>query len=154
VTRQNLGQHQGKRFPAATALPAIGTKHPLAPKTLASGLVGIVAAQEAVPVQGLGSPAAGTALLLEGKSAAFSAGSSRTKWKGRWNIHSCCRIGAIFVELFLDGTADGATQVKRIEKRGRTARTALRPDCHRKLSRSYDPNSAQTRHFLRRHCGT
>jgi hypothetical protein len=79
VTRQNLGQHQGKRFPAATALPAIGTKHPLTTSQLTVGLGGIVAAKKTVPVQGFSLAAAGTALLLEGKSACSSAGSSRTK---------------------------------------------------------------------------
>lgn len=42
----------------------------------------------------------------------------------------------------------------RTGEKSRTALTALRPHCHRKLTRIYDPNSAQTRHFLRRHCGT
>lgn len=79
VTRQNLGQHQGKCFPAATALAAIGTKHPLTTSQLTAGLNRIVAAQNAVPVQCLAPATAGAALLLEGKSACFSAGSSRTK---------------------------------------------------------------------------
>jgi len=79
VTRQHLGQHQRKRFPTAAALPAIGTKHPLTPNRLAARLNRIVAEQDAMPVQGLSLTAAGAALLLEGKSASFSAGSSRTK---------------------------------------------------------------------------
>ncbi|HEX5218598.1 MAG TPA: hypothetical protein VFZ59_03435 [Verrucomicrobiae bacterium] len=57
----------------------MGTEHPLAAQVLAVGLVRIVATQDAVPVQCLDLAAAGTALLLEGKSASFSAGSSRTK---------------------------------------------------------------------------
>jgi len=79
VTRQNLGQNQRKRFSTAAASPAIGTKHPLAAEALAAGLIGIVATKKAVPVQCFGLSAAGAALLLEGKSACFSAGSSRTK---------------------------------------------------------------------------
>jgi hypothetical protein len=79
VTRQNPGQNQGKRLPTAAALPAIGTEHPPATNQLTAGLGGIVAAQDAVPVQGFSLTAAGAALLLEGKSASFSAGSSRTK---------------------------------------------------------------------------
>ena len=57
-------------MPLALMLPA---------QALAAGLVRIVAAQNAVPVQCLAPATAGTALLLEGKSASFSAGSSRTK---------------------------------------------------------------------------
>jgi hypothetical protein len=53
-----------------------------------------------VPVQCLVPAAAGTALLLEGKSASFSAGSSRTKWKGRWNIPPCCLNVGVSVELY------------------------------------------------------
>lgn len=79
VARQNLGQHQGKCFPAATALPTIGTKHPLTTGQLTAGLNRIVAAKKTVPVQGFSPATAGTALLLEGKSTCISAGSSRTK---------------------------------------------------------------------------
>jgi hypothetical protein len=43
----------------------------------------------------------------------------------------------------------GGTRLNRIEKKGRTAPTALRPHCHHKLTRIYDDNSAKTRH-----CGT
>jgi hypothetical protein len=79
VTRQNPGQHQGKCFSTATPLPAIGTKHPLTPDGLAAGLGRIIAAKNTVPIQRFDLAAAGTALLFEGKSASFSAGSSRTK---------------------------------------------------------------------------
>lgn len=79
VTRQNLSQKNGKRAPATTAPPAIGTKHPLSAHPLPTGLGAIVAAQETVPVQLFRSLAAWTALLLEGKSVSFSAGSSRAK---------------------------------------------------------------------------
>jgi hypothetical protein len=79
VPRQHVRQHEREGAPTTAALAAIGTEHPLAAQTLAAGLIGIVAAQDAVPVQRFGPPAAGTALLLEGKSVCFSAGSSRTK---------------------------------------------------------------------------
>lgn len=79
VPWQHVRQQQGKGAPATAALAAIGTKYPLAADRVAGGLVGIVAVEEAVPVQGFDLIAAGTALLLEGKSASFSAGSSRTK---------------------------------------------------------------------------
>ena len=79
MPRQHVRQQQREGAPATAALAAIRTEHPLPTQTLAAGLVGIVAAQDAVPVQGLALAAAGTALLLEGKSASFSAGSSRTK---------------------------------------------------------------------------
>ena len=79
MTRQNLGQEKGKRFPAATTLPAIGTKHPLTTNRLAAGLSRIVAAKNAVPVQGFNFPAAGAALLFERKSRKFNSSLSRTK---------------------------------------------------------------------------
>jgi len=79
VPRQHVRQHQRKGASATAALPAIGTKHPLAAEALPAGLVGIVAAKKAVPVQCFRLTAAGTALLLEGKSTSASAGSSRTK---------------------------------------------------------------------------
>jgi hypothetical protein len=60
-------------------LPAIGTKHPLAPDGLAVGLGRIVAVKKAVPVQGFILSAAGAALLFEGKSRVFNSSWSRTK---------------------------------------------------------------------------
>jgi hypothetical protein len=79
VTRQNVREHNGKCFATAATLPAIGTKHPLATDNLAAGLNRIIAAKNTVPVQRFDFAAAGTALLFEGKSESFSAGSSRTK---------------------------------------------------------------------------
>jgi hypothetical protein len=79
MTWQNLGQDKGKRFPAATTLPAIGTKHPLTANGLAAGLSWIVAAKNAVPVQGFDLAAAGAALLFERKSRVFNSSWSRTK---------------------------------------------------------------------------
>ena len=79
MTRQNLGQEKGKGFAAATTLPAIGTKYPLTTNGLAADLNGIVAAKKAVPVQGFNFPAAGAALLLEGKSCVCNSSWPRTK---------------------------------------------------------------------------
>lgn len=79
VTRQHLRQQEREGFSTTAPPPAIGTKHPLAPQRLRPGLGGIIAVQETVPVQRLNTLAAWTALLLEGKSASLSAGSSRTK---------------------------------------------------------------------------
>lgn len=79
MTRQDLGQDNGKCFPATTTLPAIGTKHPLTANGLAAGLSRIVAAKKAVPVQGFNFPAAGAVLLFEQKSCGFNASLSRTK---------------------------------------------------------------------------
>ncbi len=79
VPRQHLRQHERKSLPTTAPLPAIGTKHPLAAHPLRTGLGGIIAAKETVPVQRLDALAAWTALLLEGKSASLSADSSRTK---------------------------------------------------------------------------
>lgn len=79
MSRQHVGQHEGKGPSATAALAAVGTKHPLAPQGLAAGVGRIVAAQKAVPVQRLSLSAAGAALLLERKRASLSAGTSRTK---------------------------------------------------------------------------
>lgn len=79
VPWQHVRQHQGEGAPATAALAPIGTEDPLAPDGAPVGFIGIVAAQDAVPVQGFDLAAAGTALLLEGKSVSFNAGSSRTK---------------------------------------------------------------------------
>jgi hypothetical protein len=50
VARQNFGQENRKRFSAAAALSAIGTKDPLAPAQAAVGNGGIIAVEDAVPV--------------------------------------------------------------------------------------------------------
>jgi hypothetical protein len=55
---------------------------------------------------------------------------------------------------FFDGTSRRRNSVVQDKRKSRTALTALRPHCHRKLTQIHDPNSAQPRHFLRRHCGT
>jgi len=50
VPWQNFGQENRKRFSAAAALSAIGTKDPLAPAQAAVGSGGIIAVEDAVPV--------------------------------------------------------------------------------------------------------
>jgi len=79
VARQNVSQHEGKSFAAAATLPATGTIHPLATGRLAADLNRIVAAKNAVPVQGFSFSAAGAALLFERKSRVVNSSSSRTK---------------------------------------------------------------------------
>jgi hypothetical protein len=79
VPWQHCRQKQGERVPATAALAAVGAEDPLAPDRLAGGVGRIVAVKQAVPVQGFGETAAGTALLLERKSSCWRAGSSRTK---------------------------------------------------------------------------
>ena len=79
VPWQHCRQKQGERVPATAALAAVGAEDPLAPDRLAGGRGRIVAEKQAVPVQGFGVTAAGTALLLERKSSCSRAGASRTK---------------------------------------------------------------------------
>jgi hypothetical protein len=79
MTRQNVSQHEGKCFAAAATLPATGTIHPLATGRLAADLNRIVAAQDAVPVQGFNFPAAGAALLFKRKNRVVNSSWSRTK---------------------------------------------------------------------------
>jgi hypothetical protein len=101
VTRQNLGQTKGKRASATAALPAIGTEYPLAPEPLAGGCRQIIAAQDAVPVQRVGSAAVRARPLLERKSCDFSSPSSHTKQKCELDIRPCCLNPIRFVEHFL-----------------------------------------------------
>jgi len=79
VTRQNVRQHEGKCFAAAAALPATGTIHPLSTGRLFADLNRIIAAKDAVPVQGFNLSAAGAALLFERKSRVFNSSPLRTK---------------------------------------------------------------------------
>jgi hypothetical protein len=65
VARQYIGQDKGKGPATTAAPPAIGAKHPLASDGPPAGLRRIVAAKDAVPVQGFNFSAAGAALLLE-----------------------------------------------------------------------------------------
>jgi len=55
---------------------------------------------------------------------------------------------------FFDGTSRRRNSVQKGLGKSGTALTALHPHSDRKLIRICDPNSAQTRRFLRRHCGT
>lgn len=76
---QNLRQQHGEGPPTTAAIAAIGAKHALAAHGLAAGLSGIIAPQNTVPVQRFNFSAAGTALLLEGKSCVFNCSVSPTK---------------------------------------------------------------------------
>jgi hypothetical protein len=83
VARQNIGQENRKRFPTTAALSAIRTKDPLASSEAAAIVFGgIVAVEDAVPVQRFILAAAWTALLFERKSSAFSFWASATKRNG------------------------------------------------------------------------
>ena len=79
VPRQHLRQEKRKSAPATAALPAIGTKHPLPPASLAVSSIGIIAQRTAVPVQRTPAAAMRTRRLLKGKSWVFNSCASRTK---------------------------------------------------------------------------
>lgn len=79
VPRQNLRQQQGKGSSTTAALPAIGTKHPLAPASFSVSGGGIIAQRTAVPVQRAATAAMRTKRLLEGKSLVFNSCALRTK---------------------------------------------------------------------------
>jgi hypothetical protein len=65
VPWQNIRQYNGKSSATTTTLSAIGTKDPLPPDRLATGLRWIITPKKAVPVQRLDLAAAGAALLFE-----------------------------------------------------------------------------------------
>jgi hypothetical protein len=99
----------------------VGAEHPLAPESLAGRRQGIIATQEAVPVQRADSFAVRARLLLERKSCCFSSRSSRAKQKSELDIRRCCQSTTRFVELFSDGTVCGVTRLIRISAKGATA---------------------------------
>lgn len=81
---QNIRQKDRKGFSTTPATAAIRTEDPLAsaqPAAIVFG--GIIAVEDAVPVQSFISAAAWTALLLERKSSSFSFPASATKRKER-----------------------------------------------------------------------
>lgn len=78
VARQHAREKQREGFPATPALAAIRTKRPLAPDDLSGDHGRIVPPQDAVAVQRSSLLAVRTAPLLERKSAALNASSSRT----------------------------------------------------------------------------
>ena len=85
LTREN------REGPATTSpLAAVTTEDPLAPQPLTGAVGRIVAKQLAVPIQGLGSSAAGTAELLERKCRSEISLRSCTKRNSRLDICSCC----------------------------------------------------------------
>jgi hypothetical protein len=121
MSRQHVGPHQGKGASATATRPAIGTEYPLATDRAAVGLIGIVAAKNAMPVQRLALAAAGAALLFEGKSTSWSAAASRTKWKGRWNIRRCCPRPGGPSRTFATALGTAGLACPRSRKAGRTA---------------------------------
>jgi hypothetical protein len=86
VAWKRVGQENGEGMAATGAMAAIGAKHALAAERLPGGVGGIVAVQEAVPVQEADTVAALAALLFEGKSWWFNASQSRTKRNGVWGM--------------------------------------------------------------------
>lgn len=78
MARQHAREEQRERFPAATPLAAIRTKHPLTPGDLAIDRRRIVTPQYAVAVQRTPCAAMRTAPPLERKSTALNSSSSRT----------------------------------------------------------------------------
>jgi hypothetical protein len=79
VPGQNPSQEH-RESPATTATStAIGTVDPLSPQLATGGIVRIIAAQTAVPIQRLPAATVGAGLPLERKSSSFNASSSRTK---------------------------------------------------------------------------
>jgi len=153
VPWQHCRQKQGERVPATAALAAVGTEDPLAPDRLAGGRGRIVAVKQAVPVQGFGVTAAGTALLLKRKSSCWRAGSSRTKRNLGAFMPRVSARSPRQRRVFYHGAWGRRDSGERDSREGRTAQTALCPHCHRKRVRTCELNSAEKRHFLRRHCG-
>jgi len=154
MARQNIRQEDRKGFSAPSMTAAIRTKDPLASRQAAAIIFdGIIAVEDAVPVQCFILAAAWTALLLERKSSSFSFPASATKRKDR-DIECVAAGTKSFGRDNFDGTTDGATRLSGTMDKGRTALTALWSRWDRKLVRIYDFNTVKTRHFLRRHCGT
>jgi hypothetical protein len=114
MARQNIRQENRKGFSATTATTAIRTKDPLTSRQAAAIVFGgIIAVEDAVPVQRFIAAAAGTALLLERKSSFFSFPASATKRKGR--DMECVAAGTkSFGRDNFYGTPDGATRSREI----------------------------------------
>jgi hypothetical protein len=72
VARQNVSQDKKKSSPSTTALPTVGTKHPLTSESFSTSGVGFIAQSTAVPVQTARAAAMWTRRLLEGKSRVFN----------------------------------------------------------------------------------
>ena len=70
VDAEDVRQENGKGFPTAATLTAIGTKYPLSPYTFFGAVRRVVAIKNAVPVQSLAPLAVRARQLLERKSCA------------------------------------------------------------------------------------
>ena len=153
VPRQNLRQENGKRAPATSAPPAIGTKHPLSAHPLRPGVGGIVAAQRKLCRFSVSTwPQRGQRCALREK-ACPSALARRAQNEKAGGTSRLVARRTRPTSSFLTAL-HGGTQFREVqEKEGRRS-TALHPYCHRKLARACDANPVQKRHFLRRHCGT
>ena len=118
VPGQHLGQEQGKRVPAPAAPAAVGAEDPLAADRAAGRVGRIVAVQQAVPIQRLAVTAAGTALLLKGKSSAWRAASSPTKRNGGGVMGPVNAPSSDARRGFCDGPEDGGTQAREARAKG------------------------------------
>jgi hypothetical protein len=127
MARQNLRQEDRKGFSAPPAPAAIRTEDPLTSRAAAAIIFGgIVAVEEAVPVQCFILAAAWTALRLERKSSSFSFPASATKRKDRDMERVAAGTQSLGRDNF-DGAADGATRLSGTMEKRRTALTALWP---------------------------
>lgn len=127
MARQNIRQENRKGFSAPSATAAIRTKDPLASRAAAAIVFGgIIAVEDAVPVQSFILAAAWTALLLERKSSSFSFPASATKRKDC--DMECVAAGtqSLGRDNF-DCATDGATRLSETMEKGRTALTVLWP---------------------------
>jgi hypothetical protein len=118
VARQNIGQENRERLPATAAVSAIRTKDPLS-ATQAAAIVfgGIVAVEDAVPVQRFILAAAWTALLFEGKSSSFSFSASATKRNGGDMGRVAAEKNAARPDPF-DGSSAAGLDSERFEEKG------------------------------------
>ncbi len=102
---KDIGQKNGKRLPAATALVAVGTEDTLSAFHSARRAERTVAIENAMADE---RPKAGTVRtrhLLERKSRAAKAEISCTKRIGEANISHCCRLPVFLPSRNFDGTA-------------------------------------------------
>jgi hypothetical protein len=108
---QDILQEDQAGAAAASALAALGAVNPLAPDLAPRGLGRVVAKEQAVPVERLGSTAVATALLLERKTPTLSA--SRSGTNRGMGMSALVPSPTAAVETFNSdrGTANGGTQL-------------------------------------------
>ena len=105
MAREDAGQKNRKRMPAPRTLVAVGTVDALSAFHLSSRAVGIVAIKNAMTNEGSRAGTVRAPYLLERKSRAARAGTSRTKRIQEGNISHCCRVTCLAAEHYFDGTA-------------------------------------------------